>query len=168
MKPLIPRIMVAASLLFAVAARAEDAPKAEGYRLENRSSFDCVETQRAPFWPIGWVKRVKGGIAQSEAPAVPKFTFDPKSFKVTSILLGPPALAVINGRPYGEGEVLKQPRGAAGTSLPQLPSAVRIRVQRITDGQVILQCEDQMLTALVQRTELSGKKDERELLLDDR
>ena len=169
MNLLIPRLMLTVSLLGTATTRAEDAPKPEAYRLETRSSFNCAETQRAPFWPIGLVKRAKGGLAQAEAPA-PKFTFDPKSFKVTSILFGPPALAVINGRPYGEGEFLRQPRGtaAAGTTLPLLPPGVRIRVQRISDGQVILQCDDQLITASVQRAELSGKKEEQELLMEDR
>ena len=169
MNPRIPSLIAAVSLLGAADTRAEDAaPKVESYRLANISSFKCAETQRAPFWPIGWVKRAKGGTAQVDAPSAPKFVFDPKSFKVTSIMLGPPALAVINGRPYAEGEALRQPRGPAGATLPQLPPGVRVRVQRIADGEVILQCEDQMITAMVQRAELSAKKDERELNLEDR
>ena len=168
MSPRIPTLLAAVSLLGAVDTRAEEAPKPEPYRLVNLSTFNCADAQRAPFWPIGWVKRAKGSSAQADAPVAPKFTFDPKSFKVTSIMLGPPALAVINGRPYAEGEVLRQPRGAAGAAIPQLPPGVRVRVQRIADGQVILQCEDQMITASVQRSELGARKEERELNLDDR
>jgi hypothetical protein len=129
------------------------------YELKNRSSF--IETDpdaRAPFWPIGWVKRAAGPAVPVVAPA-PKILLNEKSFKVTSILLGAgatPSLAVINGRAYSEGEFLRVPKGSG---------APRIRVQRINDGNVILQHAEQTLVALLQRPELMSRKTE-ELLLD--
>jgi len=172
MSPLLTRF--AATLLCGVAAlHAEEAAPAKPdaavastvppYELKNRSKFSADgENPRAPFWPIGWVKRKSGGVAQTAAvPEVARVKLDEKSFKVTSILIGTgttPSLAVINGRAYSEGEFLRMPKG---TTVPP----VRIRVQRINDGTVILQNADQILVASITRPELSNKKAE-ELVID--
>ena len=130
------------------------------YELKKRSVFTAVNPDaRAPFWPIGWVKRQASATTQA-APVLPKVMLDEKSFKVTSILIGSgttPSLAVINGRAYSEGEYLRMPKG--GT-----PPA-RVRVQRINDGNVTLQNGDQTLVATLYRPELSSPKPE-ELILD--
>jgi len=126
------------------------------YELKNRSVFSAPETIRPPFWPIGWVRRQQG--TPTQAIVAPKVAFNEKSFIVTSILLGNPSLAVINGRSYTEGEFLRVPRGTA---------TPRIRVQRIVDGGVQLQAEKQLFLAKLQRQELEQKKSE-EPLLDDR
>jgi hypothetical protein len=133
------------------------------YELKKRSAFLAVEENaRAPFWPIGWVKRVTGAPVQTEdVAAAPGVQLDEKNFKVTSILLGAgtaSSLAVINGRAYGEGEFLRMPKG--GTTPP-----VKVRVQRINDGQVILQNATQTLVVALQRPELSTKR-EAEVFLD--
>jgi hypothetical protein len=148
----------------ATPAPAADAAKTEAvpaYELKNKSKFGAADpSARAPFWPIGWVKRPKGAAPLVAAPVAPKVLVDEKAFKVTSILIGSgttPSLAVINGRAYSEGEFLRMPKG---TNPP-----VRIRVQRINDGTVILQNADQVLVAALARPELSEKKSE-ELLLD--
>jgi hypothetical protein len=99
-------------------------------------------------------------IALSEkAPTVHRINFDEKSFVVSSILIGNPSLAVINGRSYTEGEFLRFPRGTV--------DPVRIRVQRILDGGVQLQADNQVFHAKLQRPEIQAKKFE-ELLPDDR
>lgn len=136
------------------------------YELKKRSAFATSgEIARAPFWPIGWVKRKAGAPVQSAAEVVEqKVVLDEKSFKVTSILLGSgtsPSLAVINGRAYSEGEFLRMPKG--GTT-----PAVRVRVQRINDGHVILQNAAQTLVTTLQRPELSTKRPEEALLDPDR
>ena len=142
-------------------AKSEPLPR---YELKKRSSFAVNgEVARAPFWPMGWVKRQAGAPVQSaEVTAVEtKAALDEKSFKVTSILLGSgaaPSLVVINGRAYSEGEFIRMPKG--GTTPP-----VRIRVQRINDGHVVLQSAAQTMVATLQRPELSTKRAE-ELLLD--
>ena len=161
----------------AEAAPARTEPSPEPYQLKNRSSFACPgEGTRAPFWPIGWVHR-KGVSSVVAAVAAPKSALDEKSFRVTSILLGSgatPSLAVINGRAYGEGEFLKMPRGPAVAAVPAAPGApaapavARIRVQRISDGSVVLQREDQTITVSMQRQELAQKKVEEPLLDDER
>jgi hypothetical protein len=164
MSPYFSRI-AAALLSSVVALHAEDAAPAKPgtvapYELKNRSSFsDGGANSRAPFWPIGWVKR--SGPTHAPVVAVPRVLLDEKSFKVTSILLGSgttPSLAVINGRAYSEGEFLRMPKGS-----PMPP--LRVRVQRINDGTVILQNADQTLVASLVRPELSNKRPE-ELVLD--
>lgn len=144
-------------------AKTESVPP---YQLKNRSTFTVApEISRAPFWPIGWVKRIVGAPVQAqEAAPVAKVLLDEKSFKVTSILLGTgttPSLAVINGRAYSEGEFLRMPKGT-------MAAGVKVRVQRINDGQVVLQNADQVVVAPLQRPELSTKRAEEPLLDPDR
>ena len=160
----------------AAPAKAEPAP--EPYQLKNRSSFAATaEGARAPFWPIGWVHR-KGVSSVVAAMAPTKSVLDAANFRVTSILLGSgptPSLAVINGRAYSEGEFLKMPRGSApvapapvANGAPAVPVPARIRVQRITDGSVVLQRENLSVTVVMQRQELMQKKADDRLLDDDR
>jgi hypothetical protein len=142
----------------ALAGEPEAAPAGDAgtYTLKNRSSFSLPASTRPPFWPIGFVK---GETQRVAGPAAaPRQTIDESSFRVTSILLGNPALAVINGRAYSEGEYLRMPKS----------TAARIRVQRIADGAVLLQTADQVLNIALHRAELGGKKVEEELLSQDR
>lgn len=170
----------AGCLLCAAALHAGDTapdkaePVLEPYQLKNRSSFSCAsEDARAPFWPIGWVHR-KGTSSVAASLVTAKTVLDEKSFRVTSILLGSgatPSLAVINGRAYSEGEFLKMPRATAAPAVagtPAVPAGARIRVQRISDGTVILQREEQTLTIALLRQELAQKKTEEPLLDDER
>ena len=147
-----------------------DAPAATGpvppYELKNRSAFTVsVNTSRAPFWPIGWVKRVVGAPVQvQEVQVAPKVLLDEKSFTVTSILLSTgttPSLAVINHRAYSEGEFMRMPK------TPGVPP-LRIRVQRITDGVVTLQNGSQTLVVSLQRMELNTRRPDEQLLDADR
>ena len=156
------------------AAKTEPAP--EPYQLKNRSSFACAgEGTRAPFWPIGWVHR-KGVSSVVASIAAPKAVLDERSFRVTSILLGSgatPSLAVINGRAYSEGEFLKMPRGTAvaapaASGTTAAPAAARVRVQRISDGNVLLQHAEQIINVAMLRPELMQKKIEEPLLDDER
>lgn len=166
MSPLFTRF-AAALLVGAAVLHAEDAAPAKPepvapYTLKNKSKFTgATADSRAPFWPIGWVK--KAVVAAPQAPVAPvvQVQLDEKLFKVTSILLGSgstPSLAVINGRAYSEGEFLRIPKDS------KMPP-VRVRVTRINDGTVILQNADQTLVANLVRPELSSKKSE-ELMLD--
>jgi hypothetical protein len=170
MKPAVRTFTV--SILSVVAAVAEETPATPGYELKNRSTFTAAEDARAPFWPIGFAKRAK--VAQTAAvaaPVVQKVTLDPSQFKITSILLGSPSLAVINGRAYGEGEYLKAAKAAATPGATPVaapaPAPARIRLQQITDGSVVLQCGEQSLTVPFHRPGLAAKTS-RELSLEDR
>jgi hypothetical protein len=128
-------------------------PQGERYEPKAKSAFNVPTGTRAPFIPIGWVKK------QSDGPAAPvQEELDPSIYKVTSILLGSPSLAVINGRSYEEGQFLRVPKG----------STVRPRVFRILDGQVIIQIDTQMMTIPLSRPELGERKIEEELLNEEK
>jgi hypothetical protein len=149
---------VAATLACAVRAATTEvaSPTPPKYELKKRSAFNLPETTRPPFWPIGWVK--KNTTTAIAAPSGPRVTLDEKSFAVSSILTGNPSLAVINGRSYTEGEYLRS----------KAKGQPRIRVLRIYDGFVQLQCEDQIVSPKLRREELEPKKGAtEELLLDD-
>lgn len=124
------------------------------YELKNKSSFNVAENVRSPFLPIGWVKR-----GEATAPVVDQTTVDASGFRLTSILIGNPSMAVINGRSYEEGQFLRMPRGG-----PQ----VLIRLYRIGDGQVWLQSGGQVFPVPLKRPELSERKIEEQLLNEER
>jgi hypothetical protein len=126
------------------------------YELKTRSSFNLPESTRPPFWPIGWAKR-GATAAPVRMQTGPRYVLDEKNFSVTSILTGNPSLAVINGRSYAEGDVLRMPKG----------SGVRIRVARIYDGIVQLRLDDQVVSPKLRREEIEPKKATEELLLDE-
>ena len=68
---------------------------------------------------------------------------------------------------------MKTPRGTAAPApvvagVPVPPPVARIRVQRISDGAVVLQREDQVVTVTMQRAELVTRKIEEPLLDDDK
>lgn len=140
------------------------------YHLKRKSSFNAPEDARAPFWPIGHVKRSKTPEAPTSQPVVPQYKLDPEMFSVTSIVLGNPSLAIINGRAYGEGEVVRMPKAAAATTKASmaLHPSVRVRVMRIQDGQVVLQAQDgQSVSVGLKRPELPQHQNApAELLLD--
>jgi hypothetical protein len=157
---------IVALLAGATALRADNASKDEvvpPYELKNHSGFpNATEISRVPFWPIGWVKRTAAA-PSGPAPVLeaPKVALDENAFHVTSILIGTgatPSLAVINGRAYSEGEFVRMPRTPG-------VAPVRVRVQRINDGTVILQHADQVIVASPRRQTLEAKRPD-ELLLD--
>lgn len=181
MKPTPFILALAASLLPLPPTHAADADAGKDdpapYKLKRRSSFTPPSADaRAPFWPIGWVpKKTMIAAVTPTQVAAPAPLLDEKSFRVSSILLGTgtvPSLAVINGRAYGEGEFLKGPRAAVAPAVagkPGAPAAPRIRVQRITDGSVVLQCAEQAITISMQRQELALRKvQEEQLIPEDR
>jgi hypothetical protein len=163
-------LLVTVALLPFTAPAEEPAAPAEGYTLKNRSSFSAPEDARAPFWPIGWSRKATAAAPVSAAaPVVTKAAIDPSQYKITSILLGSPSLAVINGRAYEEGEFLKTPRAKDGAPAPaaQTPQP-RICVQRITDSAVVLQLGAEQVTVQFIRAGLAAKGPARDLLSEDR
>jgi hypothetical protein len=147
-------------------------PKAPPYVLKHRSAFQPLgDDERAPFWPIGWTKRkmVAGATEPVRAVEVPRVTLDQGSFKVSSILLGNPSLAIINGRTYSEGEYLRVPKTTGATApTAAVPASARVRVYRINDGAVVLQNQDQMITVALARPELLQRSSVEDLLREDR
>jgi hypothetical protein len=176
-------LCVASTILLALNASAGDLPAEEpartaGYQIKSRSAFNAPDTARPPFWPIGWSREAK----LEARPAAVQPQIEPAMFSVTSILLGNPSLAVINGRAYGEGDTIRPAKAAAKradaapapapASKNQPPQGVRVRVARIFDGGVQLATDAQTVTVALRRPELSERpaSTDEELLLnvDDR
>lgn len=162
--------LVLAGTAVAAVATAQDASNEAPvglYKLKNRSAFTAPDHSRTPFWPIGHVKKGNMG-TQVVVEAGPRLNLSPEQFSVTSIVLGNPSLAIINGRAYGEGEFIRQARTARTKAADD---RLRIRVTRITDGMVTLQSMDgQSINVPLRRPELNERKSdgEEELLLNDR
>jgi hypothetical protein len=162
-------ILTTIALLPLAALAEETAANPAGYELKNRSSFSAADDARAPFWPIGWSRKVAQATPTSVTATAAKVAIDPANFKITSILLGSPSLAVINGRAYEEGEFLKTPRAKDGTPGPTAQgSQPRICVQRITDNSVVLQQGAEQVTVQFIRAGLAAKGPGRDLLSEDR
>ena len=144
-----------AAATFLGSLHAADAPAAKPpadpgkYDLKKKSAFTLAADRRAPFWPIGWVKR--GAQVHTEITQAPKAKIDESAFNVTSILLGNPSLAVVNGRAYSEGEIVRMPKGS---------TSAKVRVQQIGDGGVTLIHEQQTFLVALKRPELAAHKAE--------
>lgn len=129
-------MMLAIAMAGIVPAMAEDAAPSQAatsqvppYVLKNKSAFGVDATARTPFWPIGWKK---GEAVQPSAPTVAAkkaFQIQPSHFTVTTVLLSHPPLATINGKAFGEGEILPVIVGN---------EPVRVVVKAIRDGGVWL------------------------------
>jgi hypothetical protein len=166
MNPKLP--ILAATLLPLVVLAEEPAAKPAAYELKNRSSFSATDETRAPFWPIGWSRKVtQVAPTTTAAPVAVKQAIDPSQYKITSILLGSPSLAVINGRAYEEGEYLKTPRSKDAAPAGAAPQP-RICVQRITDSAVVLSQGTERVTVQFIRAGLAAKGPVRDLLSEDR
>ena len=113
--------------------------------LKTKSSFSVQPGTRNPFLPIGW----KGTPVVTQV-AAPKAMTSADAFRVTSILIGSPSLAVINGKTYEEGQMIRMGKPDPRSKTPQ----VRAKVYRILDGSVQIQVEDQMLTIQMNRGQL--------------
>lgn len=122
-----------------------------------RSSFELAAGSRNPFLPIGW----KGSAVVTKVSSK-KHVAPAEAFRVTSILVGSPSLAVINGRSYEEGQMIRMPRDPKAN--PNIPPP-RAKLFRIGDGAVQIQLEDQMLVVPLKRAG-EFKEIQPELLLD--
>ncbi len=150
-----------AIFLVATTSMAEDAKpsetKVEPYKLKNRSTFTVDSEARAPFWPIGWVKpkagdnnparvKVPGSIGPKQ-----KFEIQPQHFNVTSVLLGNPALATINGRTFAQGEVLPVVAGQ---------ERLRVILKAVRDGGIWLEYGAQQIYVPIHRPEVGKRASE--------
>lgn len=102
--------ILASALIWVSSALAQTEPELPPYALKNRSTFTLSVDSRVPFWPIGWQRAKEGQPIQPlqivKPAAAPKIKLTSEPFYVSSILLGKPALATINGRSFEEGEYL--------------------------------------------------------------
>jgi hypothetical protein len=140
--------IAAATLVFSSPAQADPG---KGYELKNRSSFHADMDARIPFWPIGWKRPLIKADGSSDVPvaAAAKVQLQAGHFSVTSILLGNPALATINGRSFAEGELLPVIYGT---------ERLRVVVRAIRDGGVSLDYEEQHIFVPMRRPELGAKQ----------
>jgi hypothetical protein len=113
-----------AAILLSVAVHAASATDTGGLQIKSKSQFNAAANMHNPFWPIGWVKQDRTALPTAVKTNV---NISASGFTVTSILLGNPAIAVINGREYEEGQNLRV-------------NGMRTDVQvvAIRDGEVIL------------------------------
>lgn len=121
------------------------AQTAETYKLKHRSAYTDPSAHN-PFWPIGWTKGdvVQQATAQEAPPPI-----SAESFAVTSISLSAAPLAVINGKTYGEGEIIN---AISGTQ------RLHIQVVAITDGSVVLQYLNKRYTIPLRRPQLNSER----------
>jgi hypothetical protein len=135
-------------LIAALPIMADEATVAP-YELKTRSSFAVNTDARTPFWPIGWVKPKVGQAPVTKPGTVVKeeLPFDAKYFQVTSVYLGSPSLATINGRSFAQGEYL--PVSYKGQRL-------KVMVHSIRDGGVVLQHENKTLLVPIRREQLNS------------
>jgi hypothetical protein len=134
---------------------ATPAPKLEPYKLKRRSDFKLSLEARAPFWPIGWIKSKSTDPYQPRVTstgvlaAKKKFEIQPQHFSVTSVLVGKPALATINGRSFAEGEVL-----------PVIAGNERLRVvlKAVRDGGVYLEHGTTQIYVPIRRFEVEATR----------
>lgn len=101
-------------------AAAPPAPKA-AYAPVNKSSFKADGITRNPFEPIGYVFNA---VVKAPDP-IPVCT--PDMFRVSSIIVGSPGVAVINGRDFAEGDLVPVP-----------DQEVKVKLIKVSDGQIIL------------------------------
>ncbi len=98
------------------------------------STFTTGGEARNPFWPVGWIP---GQQKTVEVPVVA-----PELFNVTAILLGPPNLAVINGRDYAERDIISVSVGG---------KQERVRIDAIRDGFILLNHRGRPITVPLNR-----------------
>jgi hypothetical protein len=140
----------AAACVLACTARAQESATPDGYDLKNRSSFQADPDARIPFWPIGWKRPATKSVSTADAPRPStKFQIEPSNFSVTSVLVGHPALATINGRSFEEGEVLPVVLGS---------ERLRVVLRAIRDGGVTLEYEGQQIVVPMKRPELGARQ----------
>ncbi|EDY17565.1 serine/threonine protein kinase [Chthoniobacter flavus Ellin428] len=115
-----------------------------------------VEPRRTPSpseTPSGGHLAIDHPVNSPAAAVAPNLAFEEKNFRVTSILVGSgtsPSLAVINGRAYSEGELLRVSKNP-GARVP-------VRVKQISGDNVVLESHDQTIVVPLRRPELNQNK----------
>ena len=113
-----------------------------GFKLKHRSSFTLQDTDRNPFWPVGWVKPTGAVSTTDVTETVQVAEIRPEDFELTAILLGVPPLAVINGREYAEGDFIRVKGSGQKT---------KVQVAQVADGRVVLRYMNKNYTVLLHR-----------------
>lgn len=130
--------LLSAAILLTSLAHGQQPAEPETYSLKNRSSFSISLDGRVPFWPIGWQRPKEGEPVRpvqtaKAAVEAPRIQLSAESFNVSSVLLGNPSLATINGRSFEEGEYLPVRAG---------DQRLRVQVRAIREQGVWLQLDN--------------------------
>lgn len=91
------------------------AQSAKELQLTRESRFEVKDTTRNPFWPVGWTPKMAEKAQPGKVPSSAWFRVE--AFTVSSISTGGLPLAMINGRPYGEGDFMTTPNGTVQVSV---------------------------------------------------
>ncbi len=118
---------------FFVCAASLQAQDAQTATPEDRLNWGVA---RNPFWPVGW----RPGQKEAVKEVVPEITAD--MFHVSAILLGPPNLAVVNGKDYEEGAIIPVDTGG---------EVERLRIDAIRDGFILLNYRGEPITVPLRR-----------------
>jgi hypothetical protein len=117
-----------------------DAKSANAYATRTKSVFSAPANAHNPFWPIGWVNVESSSSANAVAVVIPHS----EDFRVSSILLSEPPMAVINGKGMAEGEI---------ASLDVNGQSVMVQLIAVQDGRVIIRWQNQNLIVPLRRNE---------------
>lgn len=104
--------------------------------VSRHSSFDPATLHRDPFTPIGWQKPMAAAPVVNGVKQEPVFRAE--AFMVSSISVDRIPLAVINGRPYGEGDSIAWTE--AGRTMKAQVFAIRDGVVTLRMGDVTVKC----------------------------
>lgn len=130
------KLVLLLALTVSAIATAAEGEKVPPMQLKTHSEFHVDLNTRTPFWPIGWVRPIGSAPKVVGKKAEVEFQLEAKHFQLTSVLLGNPPLATINGRAFGEGETLPVMRGG---------ERLKVIVRAIRDGGVTLDYNKQRL-----------------------
>ena len=145
--------LAGSALVLSATLHAEAVQSPSGrYDLKNRSNFRIDTDARAPFWPIGWKKpKTTSAGTTTTVTETSGIKLEAGNFTLTSILLGNPPLATINGHSFEEGELLPVICGK---------ERLRVVVRAIRDGAVWLEHDGQQIMVPLHRPELGPKRSE--------
>lgn len=118
-------------LILASSGLTVQAQTADDLSIIRRSSFDSPAASRDPLLPIGWKKEAPVVLADNGTPVVrtAESYILPSAFIVSSISLDRIPLAVINGKAYGEGDLMAFNAGG---------EKIQLQIAAIKDGAVVL------------------------------
>lgn len=128
------------------------AQSVEELGVKNHSSFDSKALERDPFTPIGWKKPVEVTSVATVGPVKQGPEIGPDSFVVSSISVDRIPLAVINGKPYGEGEWI---------SITADNRPMKLQILSIRDGIVSLRFQDKVIKCPIRIWQKPATKDGR-------
>jgi hypothetical protein len=97
---------------------------------EHSSGFVKPEGDRNPFWPVAWKPGDKPVEQKKEVTKVNPLEI----FNISSILLGPPDLVIINGKRYETGQVIPVAVGE---------NRLEFQILKIQDGGVVMRVGNQ-------------------------